>query len=75
MREQKRPTHVLDISVPLNLEANPAAESWDIEGALAEALKVILPLVRVGTLGLLCDDPIVTFEASASVSSGSEGER
>lgn len=39
-----------------------AAEQYDIKGALAEAMRVILPLVRLGTLGLLCDDILVTLE-------------
>lgn len=62
MAARQIPTHILKISVPLNLDANPAAETYDIQDALAEALKVIMPLVRVGTLGLLCDHPEVTME-------------
>lgn len=53
---------MLIISVPLNLDANPAAEDWDIQGAMAEALKTILQVTRLGTLTLLCDDPMVTLE-------------
>lgn len=62
MIERSPRTHTLRIDVPLNLEANPHAETWDVQSALAEALKVIMPIVRVGTLGLLCDDPQVTLE-------------
>jgi hypothetical protein len=60
--EQRPPTHTLTIAVPLNLEANPAAEHWDIQGALTEAMKAIMPMVRLGTLGLLCGDTVVTVE-------------
>ena len=55
------------VSVPLNLDANPHAEEWDIQGALAEAMKVVLPLIRVGTLGLLCGDPTVTLAGDSEV--------
>lgn len=61
LHERRAPTHTLTIRVPLNLDANPAAETWDIQAALAEALKLILSVSRVGTLSLLCDDPIVTL--------------
>ena len=57
------PTHTLIVSVPLNLNANPAAETWDIQDALTEATKAILPLIGLGTLGLLCEEPIVTLVA------------
>ena len=59
--ERKNPTHILKVEVSLNLEANPAAESWDIQEALAEAMKAILPMIGLGTLGLLCGDPCVTL--------------
>jgi hypothetical protein len=60
--ERRAPTHMLTISVPLDLGENPAAESWDIQGALAEAMKAIMPMIRLGTLGLLCADPTVTMD-------------
>ncbi len=61
--ERREPTHMLRVEVPLNLKANPAAETWDIEDALAEAVGVVLRLARLGTLGLLCDDPSVTLDS------------
>ena len=60
--ERRAPTHALTITVPLNLDANPAAESYDIQDAMAEAVQVVLRIARVGTLGLLSDNPIVTLE-------------
>ena len=61
--ERRPTTHTLTISVPLNLDDNPAAEQWDIQGALAEAMKAIMPMIRLGTLGLLCGDTVVSVEA------------
>jgi hypothetical protein len=61
--EKRPPTHTLTFSVPLNLEANAAAESWDIQIALAEAMKAIMPMIRLGTLGLLCGEIVVNLEA------------
>lgn len=60
--EMREPTHTLTISVPLNLDANHAAEQWDIQAALAEAMKAIMPMIRLGTLGLLCGDTMVSLE-------------
>jgi hypothetical protein len=60
--ERRASTHILRFEVPLNLEANPAAESYDIEDAMRQAFDMILAILRVGTLGLLCDDIIVTLE-------------
>jgi hypothetical protein len=62
MASKTEPTHILRLEIALNLESNPAAESYDIQGALAEAVDVTLPLVRLGTLGLLCGDVNVTLE-------------
>ena len=53
--EQKRPTHVLTITVPLNFDANPAAEDYDIQGAFQEAVTTVVQMSRLGTLGLICD--------------------
>lgn len=61
MRDRTPPTHILRIDVPLDLKANAAAEEWDIRDAMAEAVQVIVRIARVGTLGLLCDDPVVTL--------------
>lgn len=61
MIERKPPTHLLQINVPLNLEANPAVESYVIQDAMHEALQLVVRIARVGTLGLLCDDPEVVF--------------
>lgn len=58
---RRDPTHVLRIEVPLNLDGNPAAEKWDIDGAFQQAMGAILPMLRVGTLGLLCDEVTVTM--------------
>jgi hypothetical protein len=44
------------------MDANPAAEGWDTQAAFVEAIGAILPLIRVGTLGLLCDQIQVTLE-------------
>jgi hypothetical protein len=60
--EKRDPTHTLTISVPLNLDANPAAESWDIQEAFREAITAILPIVSLGTLGLRCGDVVVALE-------------
>lgn len=57
--ECREPTHTLTISVPLNLDANPAAESWDIQQAFREAITAILPITSLGTLGLRCGDVVV----------------
>lgn len=59
---QSNPTHLLTVTIPLNLNANPAAETYDIQDAMQEALKVIMPIAKVGTLGILCDDPHVAME-------------
>lgn len=59
---RSEPTHTLLIAVPLNMDANPAAEGWDTQAAFVEAIGAILPLIRVGTLGLLCDQIQVTLE-------------
>lgn len=64
--ERQEPTHLLRITVPLNLKANPAAESYDIQGAMAEAVQVVVRLARLGTLGLLCDDLEVTMQEARS---------
>jgi hypothetical protein len=63
--EQHDPTHTLTLEVPLNLTANPAAEEWDIEGALAQAMAAILPMIRLGTLGLICGQVNVTLYSTA----------
>lgn len=60
--EWRTPTHTLTITVPLNLEANLAAEGHGIQGALAHAMNAILPMTELGTLGLLCDQIVVTLE-------------
>ena len=60
--EQSVATHTLTLSVPLNLTANPAAEEYDIQEALAQAMNVILPMIRLGTLGLICDQIVATME-------------
>ena len=44
MTARRMPTHILTISVPLNLEANPATEE-----CVAEVLKEVMPIIRVGT--------------------------
>lgn len=62
MPDRREPTHTLTIAVPLNLDANPAAESYDIQGAMAEAMQAVLPMIRLGTLGLMCDQIVVTME-------------
>lgn len=62
--ERRVPTYTLTIRVSLNLNADPA-KSPDIQIALAQALKVIMPLIGLGTLGLLCDDSIVMLEDAA----------
>jgi hypothetical protein len=54
--ERREPTHTLTISIPLDLEANPAAESWDVQSAMQQALSVLLPILSLGTLGLRCGD-------------------
>src|SRR6185312_14026551 len=51
LSERRAPTHILRIEMPLDLDANSAAERFDIEGALAEALKLITSVAKVGTLG------------------------
>ena len=69
--ELREPTHMLTITVPLDMDANPAAETWDIGDAVAEALKAIIAMIRLGTLGLLCGDLTVVVTPS-SVESESE---
>jgi hypothetical protein len=56
------PSHILRLEVPLDFKANPAAEESDIEGAMRQAMAAILPMLRVGTLGLLCGQIDVTLE-------------
>jgi hypothetical protein len=62
LSERRDPTHILRLDVPLDLTANPAAEEFDIEGAMRQAFEIVLAVARVGTLGLLCGDVVVTME-------------
>ena len=54
LTERRERTHTLTIEAPLDLGANAAAEDWDIQAAFAQAMDAILPMIRLGTLGLLC---------------------
>ena len=47
--EQSVATHTLTLSVPLNLTANPAAEEYDIQEALAQAMKSTAATHMVGS--------------------------
>jgi transcriptional regulator with XRE-family HTH domain len=58
----------------LNDPANPAAEGYDIEGAMRQALDLGLAIARVGTLGLLCGDVVVTMEETGSRVALGDGE-
>jgi hypothetical protein len=64
--ERREPTHTLTISVPLDLGVNPAAQEWDIQEAFREALRWILPVTRLGTLGLLCGEITVDVESGGA---------
>lgn len=70
--KRRDPTHTLRIDIPLNLTANPAAETWDIEGAMREAMTMVHGVARVGTLGLLCDQIVVTLEDLSRLVQGEE---
>ena len=59
--EYKKPTHILKIEVPLHFDTDSVSE-LDIQDALAEIIRVIMPIVKLGTLKLLCGDPSVSFE-------------
>jgi hypothetical protein len=72
--EAAETTHILRMDVPLNLTANPAAEGYDIEGAMRQALDLGLAIARVGTLGLLCGDVVVTMEETGSRVALGDGE-
>jgi hypothetical protein len=52
----------------------PAAEGYDIEGAMRQALDLGLAIARVGTLGLLCGDVVVTMEETGSRVALGDGE-
>lgn len=62
LTEKLPPTHILRIEVPLNLKDNLAVEEWDIQGAFAAAMSAVLPMTRLGTLGLICNDIIVSVD-------------
>ena len=59
--EKRDPTYMLTVSVPLDIE-DGEAETRDVQGGLAAALHVILPLINLGTSGLLCGEITVTLD-------------
>lgn len=64
--ERRELIHTLTISVPLNLDANPAAESWDIQEAFREAIAALLPIISLGTLGLRGGGVVVQVDKAES---------
>ncbi len=56
--ERREPTHELTIRVPLNLAANPTS-AHDIQDAFQQAMNALLPVIRLGTLGVWCGDTMV----------------
>lgn len=54
---KKKPTHVVVVEIPLHIEEGQTFPA----GPFREALRVVLALVRLGTVQLLCDDPNVSI--------------
>lgn len=61
MIEQRPGTHILKFEIPLDLHANDAASGVEIEYAFREVVTTILPLIKLGTLGLICDQVTVSM--------------
>lgn len=58
--EQRPRTHTLTIEVPVNLADSDVPQA-DLQEAMSDVLRCVMPIVKLGTLGLLCDDVQVTF--------------
>lgn len=56
MDTSQAPTHIMRIEIPLCL-ADPSSEFDPV----ADALKLVLSISRVGFAGQICDDPQVTM--------------
>lgn len=54
MNQQREPTHVLHLSVPLHVDV-----AFD-GNPLEEALRAIMPLTRLAATGAICGDVTVT---------------
>lgn len=59
MIERRAPTHILTVEVPLALDV---PHEFD---PVQDALRMIVPITRLGTSGALCDDAQVTIREIA----------
>jgi hypothetical protein len=70
--EKRDPDHLMTITVPLDMGGNSAAAAWDVQDALAQAMRAIMPMIRLGTLELLCGEVVVQIDECGGASGPTE---